>query len=123
MSRVDLPGIVNIENVKVTVTFLENVFGLFTENCQLELFDKITRTNKLFNGLLFFKQDVCVAIISCKTGSQYYLVDSQARDTEGKLDANGSGVIIKFEGILEFISYITDIYENISARYKMNFSF
>ena len=72
MSCVDLPRIVDIENVKVTVTFLANVFGFLTENCQLELFDKITRTEQSFDGLLFFTQDVCVAIIPCKAdgGSQ-----------------------------------------------------
>ena len=42
----DLPRIVDITNVKVTVTFLENVFILFTENCQLELFDRITLTEQ-----------------------------------------------------------------------------
>ena len=39
LSYVDLPRIVDIENVKFAVTFLENVFIFFTENCQLELFD------------------------------------------------------------------------------------
>ena len=52
------------------------------------------------------------AIILCKIGPQYYLVDSHARDTEGKPDANGSGIISKSENILELISYITDIDEN-----------
>ena len=42
LSCVDLPRIVDIENVKVTVTFLANVFCFFTENCQLESFHKIT---------------------------------------------------------------------------------
>ena len=41
---IDLPRIVDIENVKVTVTSLANVFGFLTENCQLERFDKITQT-------------------------------------------------------------------------------
>ena len=60
-----------------------------------------------FDGLSFFTQDVSVAIIPCKKESQYYLVD-----TEGKPDANGSKIIIKFEDIPELISYVTDIYEN-----------
>ena len=47
--------------------------------------------------------------------SQYYPASSHARDTAGKPDANGSGIIIKFEDILELISYITDIYENTST--------
>ena len=42
LSCVDLPRITDIENVKVTMTFLANVFGFLTENYQLELFDKIT---------------------------------------------------------------------------------
>ena len=123
MPFVDLPRIVDIENLKVTVTFFENVFGFFTENCQLELFDKIARTEQFFDVLLFFTEGVCVAIIPCKTGSQYYLVDSYARDTEGKLDANGSGIVAKFEGILELISDITDIYENTSTmiQYELQF--
>ena len=50
-SCVDLPGIVDIENVKVTVTFLANMFGFLTENCQLELFDKITQTKQSFDSL------------------------------------------------------------------------
>ena len=33
---IDLPKIVNIENLKVIVTFLENVFWFLTENCQLK---------------------------------------------------------------------------------------
>ena len=101
------------------MTFLANVFGFLTENCQLELFDKITRTEQSFDGLLFFAQGVCVAIIPCKVGggsqSQYYLVDSHSWDAEGKPNANDSGIIIKFEDILELISYITVIYENNST--------
>ena len=83
LSCVDLPRIVDIENVKVTMTFLENVFGSFTENCQLELFEKITRTEQFLHGLSFFTQSVCIAIIPCKNGSQYYLVDLHARVIEG----------------------------------------
>ena len=50
----NLSGIVDIENVQVTVTFLANVFVFFfTKNCQLELFDKITQTEQFFDGLLF----------------------------------------------------------------------
>ena len=50
----NLSGIVDIENVQVTVTFLANVFFFFfTKNCQLELFDKITQTEQFFDGLLF----------------------------------------------------------------------
>ena len=33
----------------------------------------------------------------------------------GKPDSNESGIIVKFEYILKLISYITDIYENIST--------
>ena len=54
--------------MKVTVTFLANVFGSLTENCRLELFDKITRMEQSCDGLLFFTQCVCVAIIPCKAG-------------------------------------------------------
>ena len=76
MSFIDLPRIVDIENVKVIVTFLANVFFFFfffffTEKCQLELFDKITRTEQFCDGLLFFAQGVCFSIIQCKTGSQW----------------------------------------------------
>ena len=50
----NLSGIVDIENEKVTVTFLANGFVFFfTKNCQLELFDKITQTEQFFDGLLF----------------------------------------------------------------------
>ena len=65
-----------------------------------------------FDGLLFFTQDVSVAIIPFKKESQYHLVDLHVGDTEGKPDANGSRIIIKFEDIPELISYVTDIYEN-----------
>ena len=91
------------------MTFLANVLVFFSENCQLKLFDKITRTEQIFDDLLFFTQGVCVAIIPCKKGSQNYLVDSHARDTGRKLDANESGIKIKFEDILELISCIKDI--------------
>ena len=107
MSYVSLSGIVDIENVKITVKFLSNIFGFLIGNCQLELFDKTTRTDQVFDVLLFFTQGVYVSIIPCKKGSQYYLVDSYAQDTEGKPDANGSGIIIKFEDILELSSYIS----------------
>ena len=70
MSFIDLPRIVDIENVKVIVIFLANVF-FFTEKCQLELFDKITRTEQFCDGLLFFTQGACFSIIQCKTGSQW----------------------------------------------------
>ena len=91
--------------------------------CQLELFDKITRTEQVFDGLLFVTQRVCVAIIPCKKESQYYLVDSYAQDTEEKPDANGAGIIIKFEDVFELISYITDIYGNTPTmtRYELHF--
>ena len=41
----------------------------------------------------------------------------------GKPDANGSGIIINFEDIVELISYITDIYENTSTmtQYELQF--
>ena len=65
---VDLLRIADIENVKLTVKFLANVFGFCTESCQLELFDKITQRKQFFDGLLFFTQGVCVVIISCKKG-------------------------------------------------------
>ena len=55
-SCVHLPRIVDIENVKVTGTFLENVFGFLTENCQLELFDKNTRTEQFFDGFYFLNK-------------------------------------------------------------------
>ena len=50
-------------------------------------------------------------------------MDSHARDTEGKPDANGSGIIIKFDGILGLISYITDIYGNTPTmtQYELQF--
>ena len=48
-SCVDLPRIVHIEHVKVTVAFLAKVFCFFNENNQLELFDKITRTEQFFS--------------------------------------------------------------------------
>ena len=127
LSCFDLPRIVDIENVKVMMTFLTKVFGFLPENCQLELFDEITRTEQSFDRLLVFTQGVCVAIIPGKEGygsqSQYYLVDSHARDAEGKPNANGSGIIIKFEDVLELISYITDIYENNSTltQYELQF--
>ena len=38
---VDLPRIVGIENVKVTVTFLANVFGFFTESFSLSYLIKL----------------------------------------------------------------------------------
>ena len=52
-----------------------------------------------------------------------YLVDSHTRNGEGKPDANGSGIKIKFEDILTLILYITDIYEDISAmsQYELQF--
>lgn len=68
-------------------------------------------------------QAVCVAILARKTGSQHYLVNLHARDTEGKPDANGSGFIIKFENIVELISYIADIYENTSTMTQYVFNF
>ena len=80
----------------------------FSENCQPELFDKIIQTEQCFDGLLLFTQAVCVAIIPCQEGSQYSLVDSHAWDSEGKPDVHASGIITKFEEILELISYITD---------------
>ena len=109
--------------MKVTVTFLANGFRFFIENCQFEVFGKITRTEQFFHGLLLFTQGVCVAIIPCKKRPQYYLEDSHARDTEAKPDANGSGIIIKFEDILELISYIIDIYENslTMTQYEIQF--
>ena len=63
LSYVDLRRIVDIENAKVTVTFLANVFGFLTENCQLKLFDKNIPTDQFFDGLLFFIQGLYVAII------------------------------------------------------------
>ena len=60
------------------MTFLANFFAFFTENCQPELFDKIIQIEQCFDSLLFFTQAVCVAIIPCKKGSQYSLVDSHA---------------------------------------------
>ena len=67
-SCVDLPGIIDIENVNITVTFLENVFlFFFTENCQLELFDKITRTEQFFEIFLFFIKGFYVVMISLNT--------------------------------------------------------
>ena len=67
LSYVDLPRIVNIGNVKVTVTYLANVFFFFfAENCQLELCDKITQTEQFFEGLLIFTQGVY-------TLSQYFV--------------------------------------------------
>ena len=107
MSYVSLSGIVDIENVKITVKFLANIFGFLTGNCQLELFDKTTRTDQVFDVLLFFTQGVYVSIIPCKKRSQYYLADSYAQDTERKPDANGSGIIIKFEDVLELSSCIS----------------
>ena len=42
---------------------------------------------------------------------------------KGKPDADGSGIIIKFEGILQLISFITEIYENNSTmtQYELQF--
>ena len=70
---------------------------------------------KSFLTIYYFTQGIYIVIIPCKTGSQYYLEDSHARDTEGKSDAKGSGIIIKFDYILELISYIPGIYENTST--------
>ena len=65
LSCVDLTRIVYIENGKVTVAVLANVFGFFTENFQLEIFHKITQTEEIFDGLLFFTQGVCVVLGVC----------------------------------------------------------
>ena len=52
-----------------------------------------------------------------------YTVDPHAGDAEGKPNANDSGIIIKFEDVLELISYSTDTYENNSTltRYELQF--
>ena len=116
LSCVDLIRIVDIENLKIKVIFLANMFGFLTKNCQLELFNKITRTEQSFDGLLFFTQGVCVVIIpgNADGGSQpqYYLADSPDQDAEGKPNAMGSGIIVKFQDVPKLINYITDIYEH-----------
>ena len=106
-----------------TMTFLTIFFVFFTEICQLDLFHKINRREQFFYGSLVFTQGACVAITPYKKGSQYYLVHSRARDTEEKPDKNGSRIIIKFEDILEFISHITEIYENAPTmtHYELQF--
>ena len=123
LSCVDLPGIVDIEMWKLLWHFWQMFLFFFSENFQLELFDKITWTEQIFDGLSFFTHGVYVAIIPCKKGSRNYLVDSYARDTEGKPDANGSGIIIKLEDILELIICIADIYKNTPTmtQYEIQF--
>ena len=99
MSFVDLPRIVNIENVKVTVPFLTNAFVFLLKIVSLSYLINYS-TEQFFNGLLFFSQYICVTIILCKKGSQYYLADSHAEDTEGKSYANGSRIIISLRTLL-----------------------
>ena len=48
----------------------------------------------------YFFHNICVTIILCKKGSQYYLADSHAEDTEGKSYANGSRIIISLRTLL-----------------------
>ena len=55
-------------------------------------------------NLSYFVKLLNAAIIPCKKGFYYYLVDLHVQDNEGKTDANGSGITIKSEDILELTS-------------------
>lgn len=80
-SWVDLPRIVDIENLKATVTVSATFVGFFTEIVSLFYLMKLLEQNNFLMVYYFFTQGVCVAIIPCKKGSQYYLVHSHAQNT------------------------------------------
>ena len=51
------------ENLQTPVTFLTNVFDFFTEiveRNQRKLFDKMSITIQIYDGILFFTRGVCV---------------------------------------------------------------
>ena len=109
LSCPQLPRQIKIGNLNVEAQFLDNYFGfLGIGNYRNDLIRKLSLLVNSFTGIIFIISYVAFSIIPCNRN--IYIVDSHARDSQGRPSPFGTAVILKFDNFVDVADYIINIY-------------
>ena len=64
-------------------------------------------------------ESVCVSVILSKCGC--FVIDSHNRSRSGKADPRGSGILLRFQNVVDLSKYINDTYDRLgrSVQYEI----
>ena len=103
----DLPNSLEVDNARVTISYLLLVTYDIYENTLDFIRPSFTELNDGSNGIIFFVNQTTMSIV---WNSKYYFqFDLHSRDEQGKVIENGTAVLIKFSPLLQLQKYL---YEN-----------
>ena len=115
-----MPRSIEVCDITVRINFDSDLFGFLPDNnTKLQLIRNILST-VVFNGIIFLTNGFSLSIIADK--QFYYIVDSHSGDTLGRPSPYGTGVILRFENVVELVNYIFDIYHYLGILLSMKSS-
>ena len=108
----DLPNSLEVDNARVTISYLRVVVTHEIYENQLD-FNRpsFTELNDGSNGIIFFINQNTMSIVW--NSKYFFLFDSHSRDEQGKIIENGTAVLIKFSSLLQLQKYL---YENYFSK-------
>ena len=101
---------IQVGNLNVPATFLENLYGVICNMSRNDLFAKLCSVFD-FDGIIFMISNYTFSIMQGGyRQSNVYIIDSHSRDKNGRPSSDGKAVILKFENFQQVTNYIIDVY-------------
>ena len=122
LSVYDIPGLIEVNDIKYTVTKLSIHHGRI---CSYDNSNVLTNIHKSEvnkgNGFLFIFNSVTVSVIWNK--AYFFLFDSHSRDASGNISENGTSVLLQFRSLTAIEKYVRSVYmkNNDYMQYDMQY--
>ena len=115
----NLPSVVEIFNEPINVEFKFNSHGILRrEKGSMDILKDMIRRNvevtgnTCDSGFLLWRFENCVSVMVKKqlTHVEFVLLDSYARDEEGRVSSNVVSVLLFFKGVSSLVNYLCNTY-------------
>ena len=113
----DLPLQLSILHSTINVSYNLKTSGILTRETDdiRSLILIIEQNSSDNNGFLIIPKEICIAAIlkhSRKSPLKYHMFDSHSRNLMGQFDGHGTGILVTFNHISHFVSYLCSTYLN-----------
>ena len=121
----DLPDHLCIANSVVNITRRFNISSILTtDKDDIDAFTYLTEQNTSDNfGFLLWLREICIAVIlkhTCnKAKRKFHMFDSHSRNKNGQVDEHGASILVVFNTIEYFVSYICVNYLNENNNHRI----
>ena len=121
----DLPDHLCIANSVVNITRRFNISSILTtDKDDIDAFTYLNEQNTSDNsGFLLWLREICIAVIlkhTCnKAKLKFCMLDSHSRNKNGQVDEHGASILVVFDTIEYFVSYICINYLNENNNHRI----